>query len=106
MRLRDRISLIWNYAKGIFVIGGVFNIVCAYYLALSFSYTGFVEAFILKVFVMSLSFYLVTHLEKRDSVFFFINLGLSRRKMYIAALLADFLILAILLTIVLIAYGT
>ena len=44
--------------------------------------------------------YLRKQFEKRDAVFFYINLGLTRRGMMTAVLAADFLALAILLVIV------
>lgn len=43
--------------------------------------------------------------RERDAVFFYINLGLSRRKLQLSVLLVDFFTLAILLTAVLLLYG-
>jgi hypothetical protein len=105
MTLRDQISITWNYGKGLFLIGGVYNVMCTMLLARSFSYAGFVDAFILKVLVTVVSLYLIKQFKARDSIFFFINLGLSRRKLLIRVLTTDFIILAVLLTIVLLLNG-
>ena len=105
MTFRDRISLIWNYGKWLFLIGGVYNVVCAFFLSRSFSYAGFVDSFILKALLTVVSLYLIKQFQARDAVFFYINLGLSRRKMLVSVLLVDFLILAILLTVILLLNG-
>ena len=36
MTLRDRISLTWRYGKGIFLIGAVYNLVCAGFQTIDF----------------------------------------------------------------------
>ena len=41
----------------------------------------------------------------RDAIFFYINLGLSRRKLLISVILIDFLSLAVLMAIVYLIYG-
>ena len=41
----------------------------------------------------------------RDAIFFYINLGFSRRKLQLSVLLIDYLVLAILLTSVLLLHG-
>lgn len=105
MTLRDRISLTWRYGKGIFLIGAVYNLVCAGFQTLGFSYTFMVDSFILKVALLAITMYLVKQFRDRDAIFFYINLGLSRRKLEISVILADFLALAILLTSVLIFHG-
>lgn len=105
MTLRDHIFITWNYGKGLFLIGGVYNVMCAMLLARSFSYTGFVDAFILKALVTVVSLYLLKQFQARDSIFFYINLGLSRRKLLIRVLMTDFIILAVLLTIILLLNG-
>ena len=105
MTLRDRISITWNYGKGLFLIGGVYNVMCTLLIARSFSYTGFVDSFILKALVTVVSLYLLRQFQTRDAIFFYINLGLSRRKLLISVLVTDFLVLAVLLTIVLLLNG-
>ena len=105
MTLRDQISITWNYGKGLFLIGGVYNVMCTMLLARSFSYTGFVDAFILKVLVTAVSLFLIKQFKARDVIFFYINLGLSKRKLLIRVLATDFIVLAILLTIVLLLNG-
>ncbi len=64
-----------------------------------------VDSFILKVALLAITMYLVKQFRDRDAIFFYINLGLSRRKLEISVILADFLALAILLTSVLIFHG-
>ena len=105
MTLRDRICVIWNYGKALFLVGVVFNILCTIFLARSFSYTGLVDSFILKAIVTVLSIFLVSQFQARDSIFFYINLGYSRRKLLTCILVTDFIILAVLLTIVLLLNG-
>ena len=91
MTLRDRISLTWRYGKGIFLIGAVYNLVCA--------------GFQTKVALLAITMYLVKQFRDRDAIFFYINLGLSRRKLLTSVILIDFLALAILMTIMFFIYG-
>ena len=69
------------------------------------SYTFFVDCFIVKVVVTAIVMYLASKFRDRDAIFFYINLGLSRRKLQISVIMTDFLVLAILLTSVLIFHG-
>ena len=105
MTLRDRISLTWRYGKGIFLIGAVYNLVCAGSQTLGFSYTFMVDSFILKVALLAITMYLVKQFRDRDAIFFYINLGLSRRKLLISVILIDFLSLAVLMAIIHLLYG-
>ena len=105
MTLPERIRLTWNYGKPMFLVGGIYNAFCTFLLAKGFSYSFFVDAFILKVFLTAVTLFLVKQFRDRDAFFFYINLGLSRRKLLISVVLADFLVLAVLLTIVLQIYG-
>ena len=105
MTLRDRISLTWRYGKVIFLIGAVYNLVCARFQTLGFSYTFMVDSFILKVALMAITLYLVKQFRDRDTIFFYINLGLSRRKLLISVILIDFISLAVLMAIVYLIYG-
>ena len=105
MTILDRISLIWRYGKGIFIIGAVYNLVCAGFQTLGFSYTFMVDSFILKGVLMAITLYLVKLFRDRDAIFFYINLGLSRRKLLISVVLIDFLSLAVLMAIMHLIYG-
>jgi len=105
MTLRDRISLTWRYGKGIFLIGAVYNLVCAGFQAGGFSYTFMVDSFIIKAVISAITLYLVEQFRDRDAIFFYINLGLSRRKQLISVILIDFMALAILMTIMHLIYG-
>ena len=105
MTILDRISLIWRYGKGIFIIGAVYNLVCAGFQTLGFSYTFMVDSFILKGVLLAITLYLVKQSRDRDAIFFYINLGLSRRKLLISVVLIDFLSLAVLMAIMHLIYG-
>ncbi len=105
MTLRDRISLTWRYGKAQLLIGAVYNLVCMSFLMNGISYSFFVDCFIVKAVVTAITAYLVSKFRDRDAIFFYINLGLSRRKLNISVILADFLALAVLLTSVLIFHG-
>ena len=105
MTLRDRISLTWRYGKVIFLIGAVYNLVCAGFQTLGFSYTFMVDSFILKVALMAITLYLVKQFRDRDTIFFYINLGLSLRELLISVILIDFLSLAVLMASVHLIYG-
>ena len=105
MTLRDRISLTWRYGKVIFLIGAVYNLVCARFQAGGFSYTFLVDSFIIKAVVTAITVYLVKQFRDRDAIFFYINLGLSRRKLLISVILIDFLSLAVLMAIMHLIYG-
>lgn len=105
MSVRDRIYLTWLYGKAQFLVGGVYNLLCAVLLATGASYALFVDAFIIKVAVYAVTLYLAVQLRGRDACFFYINLGLSRRKLQLSVLLVDFAALAILLTLVLLLHG-
>lgn len=96
----EKVLLTAGYGKGLLVLGGLFNVVCVTLLAASFSFAGVVYSFILKTVFTAVVLYLRKQFEKRDAVFFYINLGLTRRGMMTAVLAADFLALAILLVIV------
>ncbi|MBQ6198238.1 MAG: hypothetical protein IJK44_03265, partial [Bacteroidales bacterium] len=83
----------------------VYNLVCAGFQTLGFSYTFMVDSFILKVALLAITMYLVKQFRDRDAIFFYINLGLSRRKLLISVILIDFLSLAVLMAIIHLMYG-
>ena len=64
-----------------------------------------VDSFILKVALLAITMYLVKQFRDRDAIFFYINLGLSRRKLPISVILIDFLSLAVLMAIIHLLYG-
>ncbi len=105
MTILDRISLTWRYGKTLFLIGGVYNLVCADFQSIDFSYAFMVDSFILKVALLAITMSLVKQFRDRDAIFFYINLGLSRRKLLTSVILIDFLALAILMTIMFFIYG-
>ena len=55
--------------------------------------------------VTAITVYLVKQFRDRDAIFFYINLGLSRRKLLTSVILIDFLALAVLMTIIFFIYG-
>jgi hypothetical protein len=105
MTLRDRISLTWRYGKSIFLVGAVYNLVCAGFQRGGFSYAFLVDSFIIKTVITAITVYLVLQFRDRDAIFFYINLGLSRWKLLASVILIDFLSLAILMTLMLLIYG-
>lgn len=105
MTLRDRISLIWQYGKGVFLIGAVYNLVCAGFQSGGFSYAFMMDSFILKAVVTAITLFLVEQFRDRDAIFFYINLNLSRRDLIVSVILIDYLALAILMTVMLFIYG-
>lgn len=105
MTLRDRISLTWRYGKAQLLIGAVYNLVCMNFLLIDISYTFFVDCFIIKAFVTALVLFMASKFRDRDAIFFYINLGLTRRKLQVSVILADYLALAVLLTSVLVFHG-
>ena len=64
-----------------------------------------VDSFILKGVLLAITLYLVKQFRDRDAIFFYINLGLSRRKLLISVVLIDFLSLAVLMAIIYLMYG-
>ena len=105
MTLRDRISLTWRYGKVLFLIGAVYNLVCAGFQSGGFSYTFMVDSFIIKTVVIAITLFLMKQFSDRDAIFFYINLGLSRRKLLVSVIVIDFLVLAILMAILHLIYG-
>lgn len=105
MSFRSQAYLTWTYGQVQFIVGTVYNAFCTLLLATGFSYAFFVQAFIIKAVVYAITLYLVRQFRSRDAIFFYINLGLSRRKMEVRVLATDFLALAIMLTIVLLIHG-
>ena len=105
MTLRDRISLTWRYGKVLFLIGAVYNLVCAGFQSGGFSYTFMVDSFIIKTVVIAITLFLMKQFSDRDAIFFYINLGLSRRKLLASVIVIDFLVLAILMAIMHLIYG-
>ena len=105
MTLWNRISLTWRYGTGIFLIGAVYNVVCAGFQSGGFSYSFMVDSFIIKAVVTAIAVYLTDQFRDRDAIFFYINLGLSRGKLLFSVILVDFLVLALLMTIMRLIYG-
>ncbi len=105
MTLRNRISLTWRFGKGLFLIGAVYNVVCAGFQAGGFSYSFMVDSFIIKAVITAIVLFLMKQFSDRDAVFFYINLGLSRRKLLVSVILADYLALAILMALMHLIYG-
>jgi hypothetical protein len=75
------------------------------FLLSGISYTFFVDSFIVKVPLTAIILYLNRKFRDRDAIFFYINLGLSRRKLLISVILIDFLSLAVLMAIMHLIYG-
>ena len=97
----ERFRLTLRYGAGLLVLGGLFNAVCAVLLSAGFFYGTILIALILKAGVTAVSLYLNRQFENRDSVFFYINLGLSRRRMLTTVLAVDYLVWAAIIVIIL-----
>ena len=97
----ERIRLTLGYGAGLLVLGGLFNAVSASLLSMSFFYSGIFISLILKAGVTAASLYLNRQFENRDAVFFYINLGLSRRRMLTTVLAVDYLAWAAMVVIIL-----
>jgi drug/metabolite transporter (DMT)-like permease len=89
-KIGRNIGLVWMYGKWIILAGGLYNLACAALLAGAFSYMGLVMAFILKTLFTAVVLYLHRQFEDRDAIFFYINLGLSRKRLMAATLAIDF----------------
>ena len=89
-RIARNIGLVWMYGKWIMLAGGLFNLVCAAFLAGAFSYGGLVAALVLKLPFTAVVLYLHRQFEDRDAVLFYINLGLSRNRLMAGTLSIDF----------------
>ena len=105
MTLRDRIYLTWSYGKAQLLLGGIYNLACTMLLAHGIVYTLLVDVFILKAVFTAILLYLVNNFRNPGTCFFYINLGLSRRRLTVSIVLIDFLALAIMLALVLLIYG-
>ena len=97
----ERVRLTLGYGAGLLVLGGLFNAVCAVLLTAGFFYGAILLTLILKTGVTAVSLYLKRRFENRDAVFFYINLGLNRRRMLAAVLAVDYLVWAVLMVIIL-----
>ena len=78
---------------------------CARFQSGGFSYTFMVDSFIIKAVLTAFIVYLMEQLRDRDAIFFYINLGLSRRKLLASVILIDFMAHAILMTTMYLIYG-
>jgi hypothetical protein len=68
----------------------VYNLMCAGFQSGRFSYAFMVDGFILKAALTAIILFLVKLFRDRDAVFFYINLGLSRKRLMAATLSIDF----------------
>ena len=84
----DRFRLSMEYGTGLLIWGGLFNAVCAVFLPAEM----FSASLLLKGGVTAVSLYLTRQFENRDAVFFYVNLGLSRRRMLATVLAVDYLV--------------
>lgn len=99
----DRVRLTLSYGWVLLFCGALFNVVCGCILATSFIYSGIVLSLILKLLCTAALLYLQRQFEHRDAVFFYINLGLTRRRMLATVLAIDYLVWALMITIIVIA---
>ena len=98
-----KIRLTLGYGVGLLVLGGLFNAVCDVLLSAGFFYGAIFITLLLKAGVTAVSLYLNRRFENRDAVFFYINLGLSRRRMLTTVLSVDYLVWAAMVVIILLS---
>jgi hypothetical protein len=91
---------VWQYGKWIILAGQLFNVACSTLLAMAFSYGVLVGVWVLKLMYTAVVLYLHKALEDRDSIFFYINLGLSRKCLMAGTLGFDFGLFILMETII------
>ena len=99
----DRVRLSFSYGWLLLFSGAVLNLVSGLLLTTSFIYSGIVLSLIIKLLCSGVVLYLQRQFEHRDAVFFYINLGLTRRRMLATVLAFDYLVWAFMVTIIVIA---
>ena len=99
----DRARLSFSYGWVLLICGALFNVVSGILLATSFIYSGIVLSLILKVLGTGVMLYLQRQFEHRDDVFLYINLGLTRRRMLAETLAFDYLVWALMITVIVLA---
>ena len=99
----DRVRLTLSYGWVLLFCGALFNVVCGLLLATSFAFSWIDICLLFKLSCTAVVLYLMRQFEHRDAVFFYINLGLTRRRMLATVLAADFLVWALMITIIVIA---
>ena len=99
----DRVRLSFSYGWVLLFCGALFNVVCGLLLATSFAFSWIDICLLFKLSCTAVVLYLMRQFEHRDAVFFYINLGLTRRRMLATVLAADFLVWALMITIIVIA---
>ena len=99
----DRVRLSFSYGWLLLFSGAVLNLVSGLLLTTSFIYSGIVLSLIIKLLCSGVVLYLQRQFENRDAVYFYINLGLTRRRMLATVLAFDYLVWAFMVTIIVIA---
>ena len=99
----DRVRLTFSYGWVLLFCGAFFNVVCGLLLAASFIYSGILLSLIIKLLCTAALLYLQRQFEHRDAVYFYITLGLTRRRMLATVLAIDYLVWALMITIIVIA---
>lgn len=100
MRLSDKISLTWKSSKVIYVISLLITLSSALFAVFLPDFVSGLLA--LKVFSIPVILYLYISLSKGERLYFYINLGLSRREIYGIPLVLDAVLFVVLITIILI----
>ena len=99
----DRVRLTVSYGWVLLVCGALFNIASGVLLATSLGYSGIDISLLFKLLCTGVLLYLQRQFEHRDAVFFYINLGLTRRRMLAEAVAMDYLAWALMIIIIVIA---
>lgn len=91
LQFRDKIKLSLRYGSNVLIVGGVYNVWYSFRGFLLDNFVSIWNSLLLKIVVMFVVFYFDKKRRTKDTVYFYINLGLSPRRMSISVLMIDFL---------------
>lgn len=96
MRFNTTIRLIITFYKS-FVLAAVFITACCWFLFWEYGYPIFAAVCWLKVATMGIIYWYINS-YKQAEYYYYLNLGISKRMLWIVILLFDFLLFILLLT--------
>lgn len=95
MTLFQKIHLSGRFGKTVYVISGIISLMAC---ALTVYEPGsFAVCFLLKLFSIPVILYLYALLKKNMTIYFYINLGISRKEYYLIPVVLEFIVFVILL---------
>jgi hypothetical protein len=97
MTLLQKINLSTKYAKGVYITLAIYSLAAA---VLCFVYpTTAPICIILKLLSIPVVLYLFKSFQNKHTIYFYINLGISRIEYYIIPIVVEFMFFAVLLSI-------